>query len=79
MLYSSYAQLWHNLDHSPINVVLKVLYDDGDVEVLRLARERWELIETFTKPTKVLVSFCRTCLLLLTVLPTASVKLLIGP
>ncbi|KAL6990616.1 hypothetical protein U1Q18_008733 [Sarracenia purpurea var. burkii] len=29
-----------------------VLYDDGDVEVLRLDKERWELIDNGCKPTK---------------------------
>ncbi|GMN36667.1 hypothetical protein TIFTF001_006193 [Ficus carica] len=29
-----------------------VLYDDGDVEVLRLEKERWELIDDGRKPTK---------------------------
>ncbi|ESQ39921.1 hypothetical protein EUTSA_v10000739mg [Eutrema salsugineum] len=29
-----------------------ILYEDGDVEVLRLDKERWELIETGGKPTK---------------------------
>ncbi|XAR65765.1 hypothetical protein NMG60_11010002 [Bertholletia excelsa] len=29
-----------------------VLYDDGDVEVLRLDKERWELIDRGSKPTK---------------------------
>ncbi|CAL5330744.1 unnamed protein product [Camellia sinensis] len=30
-----------------------VLYDDGDVEVLRLDKERWELVDNGHKPTKV--------------------------
>lgn len=29
-----------------------VLYDDGDVEVLRLEKERWEFVESGQKPTK---------------------------
>ncbi|KAM6585541.1 hypothetical protein CsatB_012543 [Cannabis sativa] len=29
-----------------------ILYDDGDVEVLRLERERWELVDNGRKPTK---------------------------
>ncbi|KAF5951055.1 hypothetical protein HYC85_013048 [Camellia sinensis] len=29
-----------------------VLYDDGDVEVLRLDKERWELVDNGRKPTK---------------------------
>ncbi|THG13892.1 hypothetical protein TEA_029119 [Camellia sinensis var. sinensis] len=29
-----------------------VLYDDGDVEVLRLDKERWELVDNGHKPTK---------------------------
>uniref|UniRef100_A0A1J3FJR8 Sister chromatid cohesion protein PDS5-like protein B n=1 Tax=Noccaea caerulescens TaxID=107243 RepID=A0A1J3FJR8_NOCCA len=29
-----------------------ILYEDGDVEVLRLDKERWELIDTGGKPTK---------------------------
>ncbi|CAH2046001.1 unnamed protein product [Thlaspi arvense] len=29
-----------------------ILYEDGDVEVLRLDKERWELIDTGAKPTK---------------------------
>lgn len=36
-----------------INITLKVLYDDGDVEVLCLDKERWELIENGHKSTKV--------------------------
>ena len=31
---------------------MQILYEDGDVEVLRLDKEHWELIET--KPAKVL-------------------------
>ncbi|KAF5953300.1 hypothetical protein HYC85_006156 [Camellia sinensis] len=30
-----------------------VLYDDGDVEVLRLDKERWELVDNGHKPTKI--------------------------
>ncbi|KAI7985835.1 hypothetical protein LOK49_LG14G00332 [Camellia lanceoleosa] len=30
-----------------------VLYDDGDVEVLRLDKERWELVDNGYKPTKI--------------------------
>ncbi|GMP73500.1 hypothetical protein CsSME_00031242 [Camellia sinensis var. sinensis] len=33
-----------------------VLYDDGDVEVLRLDKERWELVDNGRKPTKRLKS-----------------------
>ncbi|KAL7212412.1 hypothetical protein ACSBR2_015154 [Camellia fascicularis] len=33
-----------------------VLYDDGDVEVLRLDKERWELVDNGRKPTKQLKS-----------------------
>ncbi|KAL2341418.1 hypothetical protein Fmac_009358 [Flemingia macrophylla] len=29
-----------------------ILYDDGDVEVLQLGKERWELIDRLCKPTK---------------------------
>lgn len=32
----------------------KILYVDGDVEVLRLDKERWELVGKDRKPTKVL-------------------------
>lgn len=31
----------------------KILYQDGDVEVLRLDKERWELVGKVGKPTKV--------------------------
>lgn len=37
-----------------IHIILQILYEDGDVEVLRLDKERWELIETGGKPAKVL-------------------------
>ncbi|XP_062088082.1 sister chromatid cohesion protein PDS5 homolog A [Humulus lupulus] len=33
-----------------------ILYDDGDVEVLRLEKERWELVDSGRKPTKKLNS-----------------------
>ncbi|PON57633.1 Coatomer beta subunit [Parasponia andersonii] len=33
-----------------------ILYDDGDVEVLRLEKERWELVDNGRKPTKKLNS-----------------------
>ncbi|XP_022723521.1 sister chromatid cohesion protein PDS5 homolog A isoform X3 [Durio zibethinus] len=38
--------------YDPIKRKHVVLYDDGDVEVLRLERERWELIDTGRKPGK---------------------------
>lgn len=31
----------------------KILYDDGDVEILRLEKERWELLDKGRKSTKV--------------------------
>lgn len=31
----------------------KILYDDGDVEILRLEKERWELIDKGRKSIKV--------------------------
>lgn len=31
----------------------KMLYDDGDVEILRLEKERWELIDKGRKSSKV--------------------------
>lgn len=34
--------------------IYKVLYDDGDVEVLRLEKERWEIIGSDQKSSKVL-------------------------
>ncbi|KAI8027341.1 DNA-binding protein SMUBP-2 [Camellia lanceoleosa] len=34
-------------------IVDLVLYDDGDVEVLRLDKERWELVDNGHKPTKI--------------------------
>ena len=44
-------------------ITLKVLYDDGDVEVLRLEKERWELVADDHGPKKVrftmrIVSLC---------------------
>lgn len=35
-------------------MISQILYEDGDVEVLNLDKERWELIETGGKPAKVL-------------------------
>lgn len=35
-------------------MISQILYEDGDVEVLNLEKERWELIDTGGKPTKVL-------------------------
>ncbi|KAF8104421.1 hypothetical protein N665_0172s0052 [Sinapis alba] len=35
-----------------ITGLAKILYEDGDVEVLRLDKEQWELIETAGKPAK---------------------------
>jgi len=32
---------------------MKILYEDGDVEILRLDKERWELIDKGRKSTKV--------------------------
>jgi len=31
----------------------KILYEDGDVEILRLEKERWELVDKGRKSTKV--------------------------
>ena len=45
--------------------------------MLRLARERWELIENVAKPTKVSIFFSRTLSLLVNCLVYSSVKLLI--
>lgn len=36
----------------------QVLYDDGDVEVLRLDKERWELVEKDHKSEKVQTILC---------------------
>ena len=47
------------------------------VWMLRLARERWELIENVAKPTKVSIFFSRTLSLLMNCLVYSSVKLLI--
>lgn len=33
--------------------MMKVLYEDGDVEVLRLDKERWELVDDGHSPKKV--------------------------
>lgn len=35
------------------NFMAKVLYNDGDVEVLCLGKERWELIDDGHRPKKV--------------------------
>jgi hypothetical protein len=35
------------------DVMWKILYDDGDVEILRLDKERWELLDKGRKSTKV--------------------------
>lgn len=32
---------------------MKILYDDGDVEVLRLDKERWEIVDNGKKSGKV--------------------------
>lgn len=37
--------------------MLKVLYNDGDVEVLHLDKERWTLVKNSPKPTKVSVKY----------------------
>lgn len=42
--------------YDPLKKKHVVLYDDGDVEVLRLERERWELIDNGRKATKKLSS-----------------------
>lgn len=36
-----------------MNFIWKVLYEDGDVEVLRLEKERWELVDNGRKHSKV--------------------------
>lgn len=36
-------------------LIYKILYDDGDVEVLRLEKERWEVIDSDHKTSKVWV------------------------
>lgn len=41
----------------PWHVFWKVLYYDGDVEVLRLEKERWELIDSNHKPTNKVSDF----------------------
>ncbi|KAK7331159.1 hypothetical protein VNO77_25376 [Canavalia gladiata] len=38
--------------YDPLKRKHVILYDDGDVEVLRLEKERWELIDRNHKPTK---------------------------
>lgn len=38
-------------------IELKVLYNDGEVEVLRLDKERWKLIDKTPKPPPTKVSF----------------------
>ncbi|XP_031270403.1 sister chromatid cohesion protein PDS5 homolog A-like [Pistacia vera] len=38
--------------YDPIQQKHVILYDDGDVEVLRLNKERWELLDNGRKPTK---------------------------
>lgn len=38
--------------YDPLQRKHVVLYDDGDVEVLRLDRERWELVDKSRKPVK---------------------------
>ncbi|XP_044496291.1 sister chromatid cohesion protein PDS5 homolog A-like [Mangifera indica] len=38
--------------YDPIQQKHVILYDDGDVEVLRLHKERWELLDNSRKPTK---------------------------
>lgn len=38
--------------YDPIKKKHVILYDDGDVEVLRLDKERWELLDNGRKPTK---------------------------
>lgn len=35
------------------DVMWKILYDDGDVEILRLDKERWKLLDKGRKSTKV--------------------------
>ena len=34
-------------------LIYKILYDDGDVEVLKLEKERWEVIDSDHKTSKV--------------------------
>lgn len=38
-----------------MTLMYKILYDDGDVEVLRLEKERWEVIDSDHKTSKVWV------------------------
>jgi len=57
-LHSELVQLFFLLTYSSDIIVLwhvmwKILYDDGDVEVLCLEKERWELIDKGGKPNKV--------------------------
>jgi len=57
-LHSELVQVFCLLTYSsdiivPWHVMWKILYDDGDVEVLYLEKERWELIDKGGKPNKV--------------------------
>lgn len=50
------CQLLLILGYGLLSIVSKVLYDDGDVEVLRLEKECWELVGGVQKPVKVCFS-----------------------
>ncbi|XP_011002359.1 PREDICTED: sister chromatid cohesion protein PDS5 homolog A-B-like isoform X2 [Populus euphratica] len=46
--------------YDPLKRKHVILYDDGDIEVLRLDKERWELVDNGPKRTKKSISFKRT-------------------
>uniref|UniRef100_A0A2K1ZUR1 Tudor domain-containing protein n=1 Tax=Populus trichocarpa TaxID=3694 RepID=A0A2K1ZUR1_POPTR len=46
--------------YDPLKRKHVILYDDGDIEVLRLDKERWELADNGPKRTKKSISFKRT-------------------
>ncbi|XP_034898204.1 sister chromatid cohesion protein PDS5 homolog A isoform X1 [Populus alba] len=46
--------------YDPLKRKHVILYDDGDIEVLRLEKERWELVDNGPKRTKKSNSFKRT-------------------
>ncbi|KAI3698228.1 hypothetical protein L6452_31341 [Arctium lappa] len=50
LIHRFYEGLVKSYDHQKKRHV--VLYNDGDVEVLRLDKERWELVSKSSKPTK---------------------------
>jgi hypothetical protein len=42
-------------------MILQILYEDGDVEVINLQKEQWELIDTGGKTAKVFLVFGFCC------------------